>query len=45
MSGAPSKEVRDCLVRMRLDHPAGVVERVEAALLKAALLSAGSEAG
>jgi acyl-CoA hydrolase len=36
-SSAPSGELRDCLARMGLEHPSGAVERVEAALLHAAL--------
>ena len=36
-ASAPSGELRDCLARMGLEHPAGAVERVEAALLHAAL--------
>ena len=43
-SSAPSSEVRDCLTRMALDPPSGAMARVEAALLKGALLSAGGEA-
>src|SRR5262249_28857269 len=37
LAPAPSGELRDCLARMGLDHPSGATERVEAALLKAAL--------
>jgi acyl-CoA hydrolase len=36
-ASAPSGEVRDCLARMKLEHPAGAMQRVEAALLRAAL--------
>ena len=36
-ASAPSGELRDCLARMGLEHPSGALERVEAALLKAAL--------
>ena len=36
-ASAPSGELRDCLARMGLEHPSGAVERVEAALLRAAL--------
>ncbi len=43
-SSAPSSELRDCLTRMALDPPSGAMARVEAALLKGALLSAGGEA-
>jgi len=38
-SSAPAKDVHDCLARMRLAHPSGVLERIEAALLHAALES------
>jgi hypothetical protein len=38
-ASAPSGELRDCLARMRLDHPSGAMQRVEAALLRAALES------
>jgi len=44
LSGAPAKEASDCLARMRLDHPSGLREQAEAALIKGALLSAGGEA-
>ena len=37
LASVPSGELRDCLARMGLEHPAGVMERVEAALLRAAL--------
>ena len=36
-SSAPSGELRDCLARMGLEHPSSATERVEAALLHAAL--------
>jgi hypothetical protein len=36
-SSAPSGELRDCLARMGLEHPSGATQRVEAALLYAAL--------
>ena len=36
-ASAPSRELRDCLARMGLDHPSGATARVEAALLRAAL--------
>ena len=36
-SSAPAKDVHDCLARMGLAHPSGVLERIEAALLHAAL--------
>jgi len=36
-SSAPSGELRDCLARMGLEHPSGAMQRVEAALLHAAL--------
>ncbi len=36
-ASAPSSELRDCLARMGLEHPSGATERVEAALLHAAL--------
>ena len=38
-ASAPSGELRDCLARMGLEHPSGATERVEAALLRAALES------
>ncbi len=38
-SSAPAKDVHDCLARMGLAHPSGVLERIEAALLHAALES------
>jgi acyl-CoA hydrolase len=37
LSSAPPGELRDCLARMKLEHPSGALERVEAALLRAAL--------
>jgi Acetyl-CoA hydrolase/transferase C-terminal domain len=40
LSSAPSSELRDCLARMGLEHPSGATERVEAALLHAALEAA-----
>ena len=43
-AGPPTTEAGECLARMGLERPAGVVERVEAALLKGALLSAEGEA-
>jgi hypothetical protein len=39
LSSAPAPEVRDCLVRMALNHPSGAREHVEAALLKGALMT------
>src|SRR5215470_8153006 len=36
-ASAPSGELRDCLARMGLEHPSGAMQRVEAALLRAAL--------
>jgi acyl-CoA hydrolase len=36
-AAAPSKEARDCLARMDLDHPASATARIEAALLSGAL--------
>jgi acyl-CoA hydrolase len=36
-ASAPAKDVHDCLARMGLAHPSGVSERIEAALLHAAL--------
>src|SRR5262249_11965003 len=39
LSGAPAKAANDCLARMRLDHPSGLREHAEAALIKGALLS------
>jgi acyl-CoA hydrolase len=36
-SPAPTKDVRDCLARMNLAHPSGVLQHIEAALLRAAL--------
>src|SRR5262249_53743746 len=36
-SDAPSKDVRDCLARMDLDHPTSAAARIEAALLTGAL--------
>jgi acyl-CoA hydrolase len=38
-ASAPAKDVYDCLARMGLAHPSGVLERIEAALLHAALES------
>src|SRR5262249_2607594 len=38
-ASAPSSELRDCLARMGLEHPSGAMERVAAALLRAALES------
>jgi acyl-CoA hydrolase len=40
LSGAPSQEVRDCLARMGLDHPTGLRERAEAALVTGAVANA-----
>jgi acyl-CoA hydrolase len=37
LASAPAKDVHDCLARMGLAHPSGVLERIEAALLHAAL--------
>jgi hypothetical protein len=42
LSSAPAPEVRDALARMALDHPSGARERVEAALLKGALMTEGA---
>jgi acyl-CoA hydrolase len=39
LASAPAKDVHDCLARMGLAHPSGVLERIEAALLHAALES------
>jgi Acetyl-CoA hydrolase/transferase C-terminal domain len=39
LSSAPAPDLRDCLARMALDHPSGTRERVEAALLKGALMT------
>ena len=39
LSSAPTPDIRDCLARMALDHPSGARERVEAALLKGALMT------
>jgi len=39
LSAAPAQDIRDCLKRMGLDHPAGAREHVEAALLKGALMT------
>ncbi len=39
LASAPTKDVHDCLARMGLAHPSGVLERIEAALLHAALES------
>jgi acyl-CoA hydrolase len=39
LASAPAKDVHDCLARMGLAHPSGVSERIEAALLHAALES------
>jgi acyl-CoA hydrolase len=39
LSSAPAPDLRDCLARMALDHPSGARERVEAALLKGALMT------
>jgi hypothetical protein len=36
-SSAPTKDVQDCLARMNLAQPSGVLEHIEAALLRAAL--------
>jgi acyl-CoA hydrolase len=38
-ASAPAKDLHDCLARMGLAHPSGVSERIEAALLHAALES------
>jgi acyl-CoA hydrolase len=37
LASAPAKDVHDCLARMGLAHPSGVLQRIEAALLHAAL--------
>ncbi len=37
LSSAPSRDVRECLTRMGLDDPLGPMQRIEAALLRAAL--------
>jgi hypothetical protein len=37
LASAPSGELRDCLARMGLEHPSSATERLEAALLHAAL--------
>jgi acyl-CoA hydrolase len=39
LASAPAKDVHDCLARMGLAHPSGVLARIEAALLQAALES------
>jgi hypothetical protein len=39
LASATAPELRDCLVRMALDHPSGAREHVEAALLKGALMT------
>jgi hypothetical protein len=39
LASAPAKDVHDCLARMGLAHPSGVLDRIEAALLHAALES------
>jgi len=43
LSDTRSKGVGDCLARMRLDHPSGLREHAEAALIQGALLSARGE--
>jgi hypothetical protein len=37
LSSAPSRDVRECLTRMGLDRPSSPMQRIEAALLHAAL--------